>query len=84
MLFLRYYLPNLNPNWIDGYHFIVDIKHDNNLVTGQEKKKRTAKEIYDSLQKEHPESDDEVSEDSEDQEFGAGRNVVSKIDILYS
>ena len=66
----------MNPNWIEDYHLIVDIKDDNNLVTGQEKKKRTAKEIYDSLQKEHPESDDEVSEDSEDQEFGAGRNVV--------
>jgi len=42
-----------------------------NTQNNKEKKKRTAKEIYDSLQKEHPESDDEVSEDSEDQEFGA-------------
>ena len=37
-----------------------------------EKRKKTAAEIYDSLLKTAPESGDEDSEDSEDEEFGAG------------
>eukprot|EP00088_Acartia_fossae_P059463 TRINITY_DN7062_c0_g1_i2.p1 TRINITY_DN7062_c0_g1~~TRINITY_DN7062_c0_g1_i2.p1 ORF type:complete len:448 (-),score=184.56 TRINITY_DN7062_c0_g1_i2:731-1882(-) len=37
----------------------------------EKKQKRTAHEIYSSLLKTSPESDDEESEDSEDEEFGA-------------
>jgi len=53
---------------------IIDVTEEQVMQAAKKKQKRTAYEIYSSLLKTAPESGDEDSEDSEDQEFGAAES----------
>lgn len=66
---------------IKSSSMIIDVTEQEVLEhMAKKKEKRTAMEIYSSLQKASPESDDEVSEDSEDEEFGADSDSDSDED----